>query len=135
MLRLILIVVLEVDARPNQVKWVRDDATSCICGEGGQRCDKGKVKGAVRHICTLIFKAKHYHEVLLEEVVDRVEDAREGHVAYERDLESSEESPRAFLHYDLAESVRDTTVLGEADDLQTSLHHDERVRYYRLNCA
>ena len=82
-LSLVLVVVLEVHACSYQVKWVGYHTAGCIRRETCDCCDECEVKGAVRHILTLMLsvEAKHYHEVLLEEVVDRVEDAREGHIA------------------------------------------------------
>ena len=97
MLRLIFIVILEVNARPDQVKRMCDHAACCI---GRKRCSRGyhcQLNCSVRLILTLSLEAKDNLEVLFEEVVNWIEDAREGNVSDQRYLKASKEASWSLL--------------------------------------
>ena len=65
-LRLILVVVLKVGTRPDQVKWISNYTANSVCGKRGSRCDYCQVHCSVRLVMPLVVKVHQHHEVGLE---------------------------------------------------------------------
>ena len=129
--------ILEVHPGPDEVERVGDDAAGSIGPEGGEGGDDCQVNGALGGGLsrTPLVEAEHERELALEQIIDGVEDPREGHVANQGNFQPSEKSARALLLQDLAEGVHHARILREAHHLEPSLHHDEWVRDYRLESS
>jgi len=83
-------------------------------------------------VVSLILEAERDHKVVLEHVINRIKDAREWHISNQGYFQPSEQSSRAFLRDDLAESICNTIIFLESNDFKSCLYNDQRVRNYRL---
>lgn len=83
----------------------------------------------------LCVEAKHEWKVSFEAIIDGVKDAWEGHVSYKWNFKASKQPACTFLPNNLLKGVSDTCVLWKTNHFKAGLNHDERVRYYWLECA